>query len=306
MRREDKTTPNPQSARKRLSSAFTLVETLCVIALAALVAAAVALATSSAAAAYRRETFSSQAQVLADAARQALGESFHYMTISTGDTPTYTVELDQEKLSGTEPAELIAQEGRLYLKQNDATIRLLNDGVYGSLQVTQARSSFANDMVEGSFTVEDSAGESLSQTFTFEFRRLDGIVRQKDEKKQQDQDNTDRSSIEGGRIMPTDTEKQLVETLTDAWNLDRMQWVKLSDPDGNVYYALEFPWGEQYAMVYYRHRYYCIYQGKDEDAKQESTPLPISGGYALLVSDLTDGAEHNYGWGGGHVWKQVA
>lgn len=292
--------------RPRGRAGFTLAETLAALAVMVVLSGLVLMGVNAAVRIYHQENFSSQAQILSDTANTALSDAYRYITFTEQDgTVVSTVSYLGSTVNGdADGVALVADGGRFYLRGADGSqVRLLNAGAYGGCSVSVDSFSCTSDLVQGTYTVTDDADPSLTRSFSFTFAPLGNVGKDKgttDDTTQPDSD--DHSTIERGRVLPTDAEKAYCSTLLDSWNADRMTWVSMTDGQGTQYYALKVPWGDVYTLAYYDHVYYrCM----DADGHQVITPLPSQGDNAFRVSDLTDGARHNYGWSDGMTWEAV-
>ncbi|MGI6032197.1 MAG: hypothetical protein ACOX69_02095 [Coriobacteriales bacterium] len=316
----------------RARAGFTLTETLAALLVLVILTGVVALGVSAAVRIYNQEQFASQAQVLSDTIDTALSDAYRFMDYDE-DSGTFSVEyaggsddvvIESTDSSGVSPVASIdgsstTDRGQVYLQgtsvlkdseeTSDTLVRLLNAGVYGNCTVAiDDDFTCTEKKVSGGYTVY-SADASLSRHYDFTFRPLADIDKASSSSSSSSSESggdssgstSDTSTIEGGRVLATDTEKSYVSSMFDSWNLDNLNWVKLQDKNGTVFYGLRPSWSnDTYAMVYYKHKYYVPLQ---DGTQVNQTPLPSSGEHSFNVDDMTDGNTHDYGWGGNVTWK---
>ena len=160
----------------RKKKGFTLVETVVVTLIVAMLSALLVTGIGTAIRIRSNELFASESELLASTLNTALGDVLHYSSYDGDEAgvPTFT-----NPGYGIFSGYLLVEDGRILISDRPASdsgavlLTLTGGGAYTDLSVTSFTMSYENEIYTGSYDIQGSS-PNQQKTITFAFRPING------------------------------------------------------------------------------------------------------------------------------------
>lgn len=160
----------------RKKKGFTLVETVVVTLIVAMLSALLVTGIGTAIRIRSNELFASESELLASTLNTALGDVLHYSSYDGDEAgvPTFT-----NPGYGIFSGYLLVEDGRILISDRPASdsgaalLTLTGGGAYTDLSVTSFTMSYENGIYTGSYDIQGSS-PNQQKTITFAFRPING------------------------------------------------------------------------------------------------------------------------------------